>query len=62
MRDEEDLAPFVAGMERARGLPMLEIEPAQRIIERALWLCLSGRATPAEALKTASTEEAQRIF
>jgi len=62
VRDEEDVAPFVAGMERARGLPMLEIEPAQRIIERALWLCLSGRSTPAEALKTASTEEAQRIF
>jgi ABC-type glycerol-3-phosphate transport system substrate-binding protein len=62
VRGEGDVAPFVTGLERARGLPMLEAEPAQRIVERALWLCLSGRATPAEALKIASDEEAQRIF
>ena len=62
VRGEADVAPFVTGLEHARGLPLRETEPATRIVERALWLCLSGRATPAEALKIASDEEDQRIF
>ncbi|MBU0607061.1 MAG: extracellular solute-binding protein [Armatimonadetes bacterium] len=62
VRGDVDVAPFVTGLERARGLPMAQAEPAARIVERALWLCLSGRATPAEALKIASDEEDRRIF
>jgi ABC-type glycerol-3-phosphate transport system substrate-binding protein len=62
VRDDDDVGPFVAGLDRARGVPLAESEAAQRIVDRALWLCLSGRATPAEALKAASTEEADRIL
>ena len=62
VRGDVDVAPFVTGLERARGLPMAQAEPAARIVERALWLCLSGRATPAEALKISSDEEDRRIF
>lgn len=62
VRRDPDVAPFVAGLEHARGLPMQNAEAASRIIERALWLSLSGRLKAAEALKQASDEEAQRVF
>ncbi len=62
VREAPEVAPFVAGLERARGLPLVDSEAAGRIVEQALWLCLSGRATPAEALKTASEDEARRVL
>lgn len=62
VREEPGVAPFVAGLEQARGLPMREIETAERVVGRALWLALSGRMDAETALKTAAEEEARRIF
>lgn len=62
VRKAPDVAPFVAGLERARGLPMKDCAAAQRIIARALWLALSGRCTAGEALKIATEEEIRQPF
>jgi multiple sugar transport system substrate-binding protein len=62
VRRDPDVAPFVADLEQAQGLPTAHAEAATRIVERAVWLALSGRLTPAEALKRASDEEARGIY
>ena len=55
-------APFVAHLEDAQGLPLQQPERFSVIVERALWLALSGRANAVTALQQAVKEEAQQIF
>ncbi|MEN6644925.1 MAG: sugar ABC transporter substrate-binding protein [Armatimonadia bacterium] len=55
-------APFVAQLEGAQGLPLQQPGRVSGIVERALWLALSGRADAATALQQAVKEEAQRLF
>lgn len=48
---------FAERLEEADGVPLQDTERLTRIIERALWLALSGRSEPAEALPTATRED-----
>lgn len=55
-------APFVAHLNEAQGLPLQDPGKIATIVERALWLALSGRADAAGALQQAVKEEAQQLF
>ncbi|MGE5531228.1 MAG: extracellular solute-binding protein [Bacteroidota bacterium] len=53
---------FVERLETARGMPMQQTEKVERVVERALWLALSGRLEAAAALRAALAEEEQAPF
>lgn len=55
-------APFVAQLEGAQGLPLHQPAKVSWVVERALWLALSGRVPAAAALQQAVKEEAQQLF
>lgn len=48
---------FVERLEAARGMPMQQTEKLERVVERALWLALSGRLGASEALRAALAED-----
>ena len=48
---------FVERLEGAQGMPMQQTEALERVVERALWLALSGRLGAAEALRAAVAED-----
>lgn len=57
-RKDPAQAAFVQNLPQAQGMPLQHTDRVQRVVERALWLALSGRTTAAEALKTALQEDA----
>lgn len=48
---------FVERLPEAKGLPLQQTEQFGSMVERALWLALSGRADAAEALRQATLED-----
>lgn len=59
-RQDPRLAPYLDQLETARGWPLEQSEAVLRVVDRALWLSLSGRADAAGALAAAVGAESAR--
>lgn len=56
-RQDPQQRAFVEHLEQAQGMPLQQTEKLTNVVERALWLALSGRADAKTALRTALRED-----